>query len=159
METVATLLGTLDYPMVVVTAAHDGDRAGCLVGFHTQCSMDPMRFLVMLSEKNHTFEVASGATVLAVHFLSSDHDDLARLFGAETGDDIDKFADIAHRPGPQGVPLLDDCPDRFVGRVCARMALGDHTGFLLEPLAAEYAGPIDQLGFQDVKDLEPGHEP
>jgi hypothetical protein len=57
------------------------------------------------------------------------------------------------------VPLLDDLPNRFVGRVVDRVVLGDHTGFLLEPLEAEKGEELDGgLGFQDVKDLEPGHE-
>src|SRR5688572_5063739 len=38
----------LDGPMFVVTAAHpeSGARAGCLVGFATQCSIDPDLFVV-----------------------------------------------------------------------------------------------------------------
>ena len=37
--------------MFVVTAvdANTGARSGCLVGFVTQCSLDPMRFLVCLA--------------------------------------------------------------------------------------------------------------
>ena len=158
-RTVEQLLGALDYPMVVVTAADGDEQAGCLVGFHTQCSMDPVRFLVLLSNKNHTHEVASGAEVLAVHFLTAEQAALAELFGTRTGDHVDKLAEVAHSTGPAGVPLLDDCDERFVGRVRGRVALGDHTGFLLEPVDAEFSGAIDQLGFQQVKDLDPGHQP
>src|SRR5690606_8349284 len=42
----------LDYPMYVVTAEADGERAGCLVGFGSQCSMRPARFMVWVSELN-----------------------------------------------------------------------------------------------------------
>lgn len=153
------LLSTLDYPMVVVTAADDGTKAGCLVGFHTQCSMDPVRFLVLLSNKNHTYEVASGAEFLAVHFLTLDEPDLAEHFGSETGDETDKFASVPHHEGPGGVPLIDGCSERLVGRIRGRVSLGDHTGFLLEPVDVDFDGPFEQLGFQDVKDLEPGHDP
>ncbi len=55
----------LDYPMFVVTVAHDGRRAGCLVGFTTQASCDPARMLVCLSEQNHTYAVARTASLLA----------------------------------------------------------------------------------------------
>jgi len=37
------LAADLDYPMLIVTAAADGERAGCLVGFAAQCSIDPLR--------------------------------------------------------------------------------------------------------------------
>ena len=40
------LVGGLDYPMFIATARSErGERAGCLVGFATQCSIDPSRFL------------------------------------------------------------------------------------------------------------------
>jgi hypothetical protein len=44
----------LDYPMFVVTTVAAGQRAGCLVGFTTQASIDPPRLLVCLSVENHT---------------------------------------------------------------------------------------------------------
>ncbi|HEX8931084.1 MAG TPA: flavin reductase, partial [Actinomycetota bacterium] len=40
------LVDRLDYPMLIVTAETDGERAGCLVGFATQCSIEPPRFLL-----------------------------------------------------------------------------------------------------------------
>ena len=60
-----------DYPMFVVTAVDPGTgaRAGCLVGFATQTSIEPFRFLVCLSRRNRTYRVARAATVLAVHVL------------------------------------------------------------------------------------------
>jgi flavin reductase (DIM6/NTAB) family NADH-FMN oxidoreductase RutF len=155
------LMAELDYPMFVVTASADGERSGCLVGFTTQTSIHPARFLACISEKNHTYPVAYSASVLAVHLLSRAprERELAELFGSETGDRVDKFAGLAWQPGVDGVPLLDDLPNRFVGRVLERFVLGDHTGFLLEPLEAEKGEELDGgLGFQDMKDLEPGHE-
>ena len=77
----------LDYPMYVVTVADagTGERAGCLVGFATQCSISPMRFLVCLSRANHTHRVAAGSGILAVHALGVGQRDLAALFGEQTG--------------------------------------------------------------------------
>ena len=40
-----------------------------MVGFHSQCSVDPGRFAVWLSKANHTYGVALRAEVFAVHFL------------------------------------------------------------------------------------------
>ncbi len=33
-----SLVGSMDYPMFVVTVNAGGERSGCLVGFVTQCS-------------------------------------------------------------------------------------------------------------------------
>lgn len=147
----------LDYPMFVVTATDGAELSGCLVGFTTQTSIDPPRFLVCLSERNHTLRVALRAEVLAVHVLGEDQHQLAELFGGETGDETDKFARVSWRPGPEGVPLLDACPAHLVGRVLDHGPLGDHVGFLLEPVEVGASGDDDVLTLEDVADVEPGH--
>src|SRR3954452_22365897 len=106
MESFNALMGELDYPMFIVTAEAGGERSGCLVGFATQASIHPPRFLVGLSRRNRTFRVASEADVLVVHFVSEEDEDLAELFGGETGDEVDKSARCEWRPGPGGAPVL-----------------------------------------------------
>jgi flavin reductase (DIM6/NTAB) family NADH-FMN oxidoreductase RutF len=155
------LLGSLDFPMFVVTTAavDDGELSGCLVGFATQCSIHPRRYLTCISTANHTASIAGRAEALAVHLVPRGREAIAELFGQETGDSVDKFVECAWKRGPHGVPLLDDCPVRFVGRIVERVPLGDHTGYLLEPLLAEghASGAADHLRFQDLKDMDAGH--
>jgi flavin reductase (DIM6/NTAB) family NADH-FMN oxidoreductase RutF len=160
MSEFTRLVAELEYPMYVVTAAAGAEHAGCLVGFGTQTGIHPPRFLVCISRKNHTLDVAGEAAVLAVHVLSDEprERELAELFGSETGDDTDKFERAAWHPGPEGVPLLDELPNVFVGRVVERLDnLGDHVGFLLDPFDAEHGEHVRELGFQEAKDIEPGH--
>lgn len=156
----AAVLDDLDYPIAVVTCANGERRAGCLVSFLTQCSIDPPRVLACISRANHTYAVALAATHLAVHWLSSTQRRLAELFGSETGDDTDKFARCRWHPGAGGAPILEDCGRLVVGRVLEHHPAGDHTAFLLEPVdaVADRAWP-GQLGYQAVRDLEPGHLP
>jgi flavin reductase (DIM6/NTAB) family NADH-FMN oxidoreductase RutF len=152
------LTDRLDYPMLVVTAAAHGERAGCLVGFATQCSIQPPRFLLCLSRRNHSLRVASRAAALVAHVLGPEDRALAALFGGETGDAVDKFARCHWRPGPGG-PVLAACRQWFAGRVLDRFDVGDHVAFLVEPFAAAAAPLEGQLGFQDVRGLRPGHPP
>lgn len=42
----------LNPDMYVVTATAGDERAGCLVGFASQCSIRPVRFVVWLSKVN-----------------------------------------------------------------------------------------------------------
>jgi flavin reductase (DIM6/NTAB) family NADH-FMN oxidoreductase RutF len=151
-------LGNIDYPMLIVTAAAGGERAGCLVGFATQASIDPLRFLDCLSDKNRTYRVAQQTDVLGVHLVPATGDDIVELFGSRTGDDVDKFAECSWREGPEGTPLLDDCPDWFVARVLSRLAAGDHQALLLEPFDAGAGPATTQFDFHRAKRLEPGHE-
>ena len=157
-ETFNALVSELDYPMFVVTTAAQGERAGCLVGFATQCSIDPPRFLVCISKQNRTYRVARDAGVVAVHFLPADAEDLAELFGGRTGDDVDKFAQCEWSEGPGGVPLLERCRNRFAGKVVERTDAGDHVAFVLEPVAAEKGHPGAQFPFHRAKRIEAGHE-
>ncbi|PYC88403.1 flavin oxidoreductase [Streptomyces tateyamensis] len=146
----------LDYPLYVVTAATATERAGCLVGFASQCSIEPPRFAVWLSRANRTYRVARGADHLAVHLLPRRHA-LAELFGGQTGDEVDKFAQADWSPGPRGTVLLQDVPAWFVGRVLDRFDGGDHLGFLLEPVAAGRGTGAAPLTFQQASDIEAGH--
>ncbi|MEU6417037.1 flavin reductase family protein [Streptomyces spiralis] len=135
MTGVDAFLGRLDPEVYVVTAAAGGERAGCLVGFASQCSIDPLRFVVWLSKVNRTFRVAGRADRLAVHLLARDQYALAELFGGSTGDDgVDKFAHVPCTRRQDGAFVLDDAPAWFVGRIVLRTDGGDHVGFVLEPV-------------------------
>jgi len=158
VETFNALMGELDYPMYIVTAAAGGERSGCLVGFATQTSIDPPRFLVCISVKNHTFRVARSADALGVHLVPADAEGLAELFGGQTGDEVDKFARASWHDGPEGVPILERCANWFVGRVLERIDTGDHHSFLLDPVAAEHGTAGDEFTFHRAKRIEPGHE-
>ena len=144
--------------MWIVTATDGAERSGCLVGFATQSSIDPLTFTVFLSKKNHTYGVAERASHLAVHAVPKERRDLAELFGGETGDEVDKFERCEWRDGPNGLPIIEGCACWFTSKVLDRFDTGDHVAFLLEPLeGAAEDGTV--LGFDDVRDLEPGHEP
>lgn len=149
----------LDYPMFVVTTAHDGAAAGCLVGFATQTSIKPPRFLVGISDKNHTHRVALTAGRLVVHVLDAESKDLARLFGESTGDEVDKFTKCAWQLDADAVPVLDEAPAWFSGPVREHFPAGDHTAFLIDIDRAEVRRrPAQLLRLSDVADFDPGHE-
>ena len=147
------------HPAAIVTATSRNHRAGCLVGLHVQCSIEPLRALVCLSKVNRTHEVAAHAVRLAVHYPLESKMAIAELFGSRSGHDVDKFADVAWT-AHQGVVTLDDIRHRWIGHIVQRTDLGDHTGFVLEPV--DFADHADtSTRFIDMRDLswlEAGHE-
>ncbi len=158
--TFSSLMGTLDYPMFIVTVrAADGERGGCLIGFGSQVSIHPPRFLACLSVENRTFRLACDAQRLAVHVVPAEGDGpaLAELFGGDTGDDVDKFTSCQWSEGPHGLPILAGCPRWFAGVVLERVTFGDHVGFVLEPEAVAVGQDGPALPFQRAKRIEPGH--
>lgn len=158
-ERFAELMAGSDTAMTVVTTTHAGEHAGCLVGFQSQCSIEPPRYAVWLSKANHTYRVGVHARHFAIHQLTGDDRGLAELFGGRTGDQTDKFADCSWRPHPTGVRVLDTCGHWFVGR---RIAMfdhgGDHVCVVLQPVEVETSGDVDPLRLSDVVDITPGHE-
>ena len=153
------LVALLNYPMYVVTAHADGIWAGCLVGFASQTSINPPRFLVGLSKRNHTYRVALDATHLAVHLFDHEHLDTVELFGGQTGDTINKFERCSWHRGPAQMPILDDAAAWFVGKILDRFSLGDHVGHLLGPVDGRPPQELSRwVSFGDVRDLQPGHE-
>jgi len=146
-----------DGPAYVVTTARGSERDGCLVGFASQCSIEPPRFGVWLSKENRTYRIALSAATLVVHLLRQGDQDLARLFGAQTGDEVDKFEDVEWRSGPDGCPVLARC-DWFAGTITERIDTGDHVAFVLAPHegVSERSG-TRQLGMQEIGDIEAGH--
>lgn len=153
-----TLMDRRDSPMCIVTASADGERSGCLVGFNTQASINPRRFMPLISKKNHTYGVARRALVLAVHVLHPSDREMSERFGELTGDEVDKFAGLEVLEGPGQVPVIAGL-DWFAGRVLEQIDLGDHVGFLLAPHdGSALRADEGQLGLQAVLDMEPGHE-
>lgn len=152
------IMASVDTTMVVVTTAAGGERAGCLVGFHAQSSIDPRRYTVWLSKANHTYRVALRAGHVAVHFLTEHDLALAERFGTLTGDTTDKFGGLRVTDGPDGVPLLAESANGFAAR---RIALldegGDHVCVVTEPVRTWAGDRFAPLTLRRVQHLEPGH--
>ena len=153
-----TLMAALDSPLIVVTTADERERAGCLVEFHVQSSIEPHRYCVWLSKANYTYRVALHSSYLVIHFLTADDLPLAELFGTQTGDTVDKFAGLPVDSGPGGAPVLRQCPNWLAVR---RIALldegGDHVCVTTEPVAAQTAGAFRPLRISQAGHLRAGH--
>ena len=159
-EPFAKIVAGLDAPMVIVTAADATRRDGCLVGFHTQCSMKPRRWLVCLSKLNETTQIALVATHLVVHFLRRGQHALAEHFGGQTAFRADKLRDVAWEPGPGGAPVLPDC-DYVAGPILERFDVGDHVAHIIavEHIVPGHPATKVELGFQSARDIAPGNPP
>jgi flavin reductase (DIM6/NTAB) family NADH-FMN oxidoreductase RutF len=130
------VLDRLDTTACIVTTAHEGRIAGCLVTYLTAASIEPSRLLVLTSHENLTHELVERSGVLAVRPLARGQEEWVRRFGFQSGRDVDKFAGLEWRPGETGAPLLGGALGSVEGRVLASLPCGDHTARLVEPLAA-----------------------
>jgi flavin reductase (DIM6/NTAB) family NADH-FMN oxidoreductase RutF len=153
-----TFVTQVDQSLVVVTASSDDQQAGCVVGFHTQCSIEPKRYAVWLSKANLTYRVSLFATHVGVHLLAEGDRSLLQLFGGTSGDRTEKFALSDWSPGPGGVPLLTACPTRAVLEITSRWDDGsDHACIVGTPILAEWT-PTTPMRVSAANDTEGGHE-
>jgi len=158
-EAFDSIIGSVDPPLVVVTTAAQGERGGCVVGFHAQSGIAPERYCLWLSKANHTYRVGLRATTFAVHFLTADDLPLAELFGGHSGEELDKFARTAWTAGPDGVPLLEDLPHRLELRRVALLDEGsDHVCVTTEVVAAHSTGRFEPLRLSAAAHVQPGHD-
>ncbi len=153
-----TVISRVDPAMIVVTTAAGGERGGCLVGFHSQSSIDPSRYCVWLSKANHTYRLALRATHLAIHFLAPADGELAELFGTLSGDDVDKFTRTPST-SELGVPVLDACPNWLVVEKIALLDDGgDHVCISTQPARSHADKLYRPMRLSAVTHLTPGHE-
>ncbi len=159
MEACDPLTDRADYSLYVATAKADsGELSGCLVGFVTQCSIRPARFLVCISTANHTYRVIQEAGGIALHLLGGGQTELASLFGEVSGDSADKFERCRWRVGSlTGSPVLVECAAWIEGSILDRFDVGDHQALLVEPLAGGPGTETGTLTIQHLPPLEPGH--
>lgn len=144
--------------MVIVTARAGDELDACLVGFHSQCSIDPLRYAVWLSAANRTTDIARNASALRVHWIAAHRRDLAELAGGQSLDrHPDKMAQLRWRDAGDGTVLLDGANGSIAGPIVHRHDDGDHVCFVIEPFDATPAtDPV--LRYTDVRHIAPGHD-
>lgn len=148
----------VDYPYYLLTVrAHDEEMSGCLAGFVTQCSIDPPNFIACISRLNHTLGVAVRASAMGLHLLGEDQVAMAKLFGEETGDEVDKFADVDWRIGTTGAPLLTEVAVALEGTILGHFSVGDHEAFLVRGVCAVKGPGAGLLTHRTSPQLRPGH--
>ncbi len=94
---------------------------------------------------------------MGLHLLGEEQVDLARLFGEETGDLVDKFASVDWRLGCTGAPLLVDTAVSMEGDILGHFSVGDHVAFLMRAVRSVAGGHRGILTHRGAPPLEPGH--
>jgi flavin reductase (DIM6/NTAB) family NADH-FMN oxidoreductase RutF len=153
------LVAATDYPLYVVTASSSDQASGCLAGFVTQCSIEPVRFAVCISVANRTFDVAQRCAGIALHLLGADQGDVASLFGEESGDWMDKFERVEWTVGVTGAPRLAECAAWVEGPIIATFDVGDHHAFVIEVTAGGAGAHGGRFMLSNAHELDAGHPP
>lgn len=117
------VLGHFCTGVTVVTGLHDDEPVGFSCQSFASLSLEPPLVLFTASLASRTLPRLQAAGTIAVNVLADDQEELSKRF-ARSG--TDKFAGLAWRHGPGGVPLLDDTVARMVCELEAEHPAGDH---------------------------------
>jgi flavin reductase (DIM6/NTAB) family NADH-FMN oxidoreductase RutF len=144
--------------VVIVSAGAGGEVDACLVGFHCQCSIEPLRYAIWLSKANRTCRIATKAGALRVHWVPRDRMDLAELAGGMSLDrHPDKMQRLRWRSTVGGTILVEGTGGSFGGEILHTHDDGDHICFVVAPFDV-ITSDADVLRFRDVADVRAGHD-
>ncbi|MEK7667802.1 MAG: succinylglutamate desuccinylase/aspartoacylase family protein [Gemmatimonadota bacterium] len=145
------LLRTLTTPVAAVTSARNGKRNGMITDGAVRASIVPdvPRLVVPIHKWHLTHEIVSETGRFAVHLLHRGQVEVVTRLGFASGRERDKLADLPHRIGVTGCPILEDCYAWFDCTVINWMDTGSSTLFLGQAMDAG-RGRGEEL-------LEPAH--
>ncbi len=115
---------------VITTRTADGQPAGLTCNSFSSVSLEPPLVLFSLRKASSLVSVFSEADAFAINILSQRQDALSGRFASSRI--TDKFEGVAWRPGPLGMPVIDECLASFECSVHARHDAGDHYIFIGE---------------------------
>ena len=126
------LLRHLTSPIVAVTSERAGKRNGMILDSAVRASIVPTipRLSVYVHKFNLSHDLIFETGRFVLHLLREDQLELVHLLGFVSGRTRDKLADVPHRLGRLGAPVLDDCYTHFECRVVNAMDTGSSTCFL-----------------------------
>ncbi|MDO9695053.1 MAG: flavin reductase family protein [Candidatus Latescibacteria bacterium] len=133
-------LQLLPSPVVIVGAAAGPLRGGLTAAWVTRVSTAPPLLAVAVSPLRHTHGLLRDEGEFTVSVLREGQVEVARLFGLQSGRDLDKWERTPAVLLGGGVPALRDCAARLLCRLVARHPAGDHDLLVGEVLVSEVVG-------------------
>ena len=104
------------------------------------------RVSVYIHKFNYSHDLIFETGRFVLHLLRDDQFELIHRLGFASGRARDKLADVQHRPGTLGVPVLDDCYAHFECRVANVMDTGSSTCFLGDVVAVGHGAARSATG-------------
>jgi len=101
----------LTHGVNIVSAQHEGKRAGMTLAWATQ--VGPDRALVCIGPQSHTRELIIASGAFGVSVLSRSELEAARFFGTRSSRVADKFERFSAHALDTGSPVLDVCALAF----------------------------------------------
>lgn len=117
--------------VTLITAEHEGSKAGLIATAVNSVTMDPPTLLVCVNQSASAHRVIDSSNSLCVNLLSHDHSRIVEIFSSSTRRD-ERFIEGQWQTLSTGCPVLSDSIASFDCNIVQRMEYGTHTIFLAE---------------------------
>ena len=151
----------LSYGLYIVSSKSDGKLNGQIANTVFQVSSQPPTLAVSINKQNLTHEFISKSGVFAVSILSQEASmKLIGLFGFKSGRDTDKFAQVQHKIGVTGAPIVLESTLAFVEcKVVNSLDVGTHTIFIGEVVDADVLADGEPMTYAYYHKIKRGKAP
>ena len=125
----------LTYGLFVLTTKQGEKDNGCIVNTVIQAASEPNTVSVSVSKMNHTHDMICESGVFNASIISEAADfDLFKVFGFQTGREVDKFAEFTDcRRGENGLLYITKGTNAYISaKVTQTVDMGSHTMFIAE---------------------------
>jgi len=143
-QALKAVAGAFPSGVTVITTAPAGKPVGMTVSSFTSVSLDPPLILVCVARTANCLPAFRVGSPMGVNVLSSTQAQVARTFASRVED---RFAAVAHRSGPHGVPLIEDTAAWMSTHIARIYDGGDHL-ILLARVHALHRSPLTPLLYQ-----------
>jgi len=142
----------ITYGLYIISSKKSDKLSGYISNTVMQVTSDPVQFAVCCNKNNYTAGLIHDSKTFSISALQKDtKDDMIRLFGYNSGRDVDKFEKVNYLTGLTGVPIVTE--DTIVWFECELVQtydVGSHLVFIgktikgdtidinLEPLTYSY---------------------
>lgn len=128
--TLRSTAGAFPSGVTIITSRSGDTPVGLTISSFASVSLDPPLLLVCAARTAGSLPAFRVGGPMGVNVLAHDQGWLARRFASRHDD---RFAGVAHRTGPHGVPLLDDVAAWLDCHIARMYDGGDHVILLVRP--------------------------
>ena len=126
------IIGQFATGVAVITAAVGGQAHGMTANALCSVSLDPLLVLICVDARAQTCRLIERAGGFAINILAEHQEALSRHFARHSTPGEDRMAEIPHRPGVHGAPILEGTLAYLECRLWATYPGGDHQIFVGE---------------------------
>ena len=133
-----TALFNISYGLFVIQTAFNGKYNGCIINTCNQVANSPTRVAVSLINEHYTTELLKDSGIFKISILDlSVTYDFIKLFGLNSGRDIDKYRYVCSNIDENGIKYTDThACSLLTCKVLESHDLGSHTLFICEVIDA-----------------------